>query len=246
MNKPVEVKSKFLVNAKILKSKQNEIEESTTKLKVYAIKETKLIQARRYYAAAKIQGLVRGFLSRLEFYELKRTYRAVVHIQRFIRGKLGRIRWQREYWKSLSVVKSNTALQVLLERSTIVRHDEKTAWQEMFDPLTYGFWYYNTRNHSNIWTCPVVFQHNLVCKWEGFQEFGGSSGGGRCRCVFKTLIEYHGHIQTAHKWFCPACDSKNSGVVFPRCSLCENTFAESGINTEKVGILYNAAHSSSI
>lgn len=29
-------------------------------------------------------------------------------------------------------------------------------------------------------------------------------------------------------WYCPACDFKNSGVLFPRCEACDNTLDPSG------------------
>jgi hypothetical protein len=109
----------------------------------------------------------------------------------------------------------------------------------MYDPTTFGFWYFNERNRSNVWKCPQVFQQNLVCKWDGFQAYGGGeSGGQRCRCVFNNLSEYHTHMYTAHKWFCPACDTKNPGIVFPRCAMCDNITSENGENTEKVHCPY--------
>ena len=63
----------------------------------------------------------------------------------------------------------------------------------MYDPVTFGFWYYNTKTEQNTWDCPVIFQKTLFCPWDGFQEYGGSSGGARgkkCRCVFDNVLAY--------------------------------------------------------
>lgn len=91
-------------------------------------------------------------------------------IQRVILGKIGRLRWKREYWRSVSVVKSDTALKVILggfivicsmkvshcnaclpnpqeilSRSSVLRSVVKQGqhgyhWEELFDPLTDSFW----------------------------------------------------------------------------------------------------------
>ena len=91
---------------------QNYAISSTIQLKRFAEKESKLNEARQYYAAARIQGLIRGFLARILFKKLQREYRAVLMIQKLVRGRFGRAKWMREYNKSISVVKSETALQV--------------------------------------------------------------------------------------------------------------------------------------
>ena len=43
----------------------------------------------------------------------RKMYNAVKLIQKMIRGKLGKIRWKLEYWRSVSVVKSDSALKVM-------------------------------------------------------------------------------------------------------------------------------------
>lgn len=121
---------------------------------------------RKFYAASKIGALVRGYLDRLLCNRLRRRLRAIRTIQRIILGKLGRLRWKREYWRSVSVVKSDTALQVayigallklhcavyitcfaqeLLARSSLLRTAEQEGsrgyhWSEYLDPLTDSFW----------------------------------------------------------------------------------------------------------
>lgn len=61
---------------------------------------------------AKIQALIRGFLDRVFCKKLRREARAVRLLQRIIRGKLGRIRFKIAYWRSLSIVKTDSGLQV--------------------------------------------------------------------------------------------------------------------------------------
>ena len=104
----------------------------------------------------------------------------------------------------------------------------------MFDPVTFGFWYYNCKTGQNTWNCPVSLQSNLVCTWEGYQCFGAGPSQQLCRCVFGTVIEYQGHMRTAHKWFCMACDSKNTGMEFPVCGVCGNTLSEDGENAVEI------------
>jgi hypothetical protein len=67
---------------------------------------------REFFAASKIAALIRGYLDRLLCNRLKKRLRAIRTIQRIILGKIGRLRWKREYWRSVSVVKSDSALQV--------------------------------------------------------------------------------------------------------------------------------------
>jgi hypothetical protein len=112
----------------------------------------------------------------------------------------------------------------------------------MYDPITYGFWYYHEHYDLNTWNCPLVLQKELVCKWDGYHQYGGSGGapsaGGvskqRCRCVFDNMTEYQGHMIRAHKWYCPSCESKNVGLVFPVCAVCENIYSEDGENIVEV------------
>ena len=54
--------------------------------------------------------------------------------------------------------------------------------------------YLNVTNKLNTWRCPLVFQKDLICTWDGYQEFGGMSSQGRCRCVFATVMEFQEHL----------------------------------------------------
>jgi hypothetical protein len=85
-------------------------------LKVIIINIFKNITPREYYASSKIGSIIRGYLARLYCNELLRQIHAAIVIQRLIRGKLGRIKWMREYWLKLSVVKSRHALVVKLKQ----------------------------------------------------------------------------------------------------------------------------------
>eukprot|EP01041_Mallomonas_annulata_P008158 gene8158-16774_t len=198
--------------------------------------------SRLYYAASKIQALIRGFLARRLCAELLRQIHAAIIIQRTMRGKLGRMRWMNEFWSRQSVVKSKHALALIVTRSKIIREEEVTfrgfkkpgAWKELYDPATECFWYYNTRTGQNTWQCPVSLQKEFVCKWEGFHIFGGRTNDTRCRCVFNTAMEYHNHLSNAHSWHCEACGYKNTGVMFPTCGLCENTKSGDGEDGEQV------------
>jgi hypothetical protein len=193
---------------------------------------------REYYASARIQGIIRGFLARLLFQEKVRIYRATVMIQKLMRGKLGRIRWMRHYWLSRSVVKSATALADLVARSRVVRSDgQERGWKEMFDSVTFGFWYYHEHYGMNTWNCPLILQKELVCRWDGYHKFGGAPFQKRCRCVFDNMLEYQGHMMKAHRWYCPSCEAKNTGLVFPECATCGNTLSEEGESAVDVSLI---------
>ena len=141
-----------------------------------------------------------------------------------------------------NILTSHVFPKQILLRSKTVRQEEKKAyghvqkgpWKELYDPATDCFWYYNVRTQQNTWQCPLSLQKGLVCSWEGYQVFGGSSLQGRCRCVFATMEEYQGHLRRAHAWHCTACGQRNAGIVFPVCNLCENTKSGDGLDGEQV------------
>jgi hypothetical protein len=74
---------------------------------------------REHHAASRIQGIVRGYLSRQKFMFLVIRLRACLTIQRIVRGRLGRKRWWKFYYLRTAVVKSDTALQVLQYESKL-------------------------------------------------------------------------------------------------------------------------------
>lgn len=151
------------------------------------------------------------------------------------------------------MVKSERALEELLDRSSMTRESDggmKHFWQEFYDPLTDSFWYYNKRNKRNTWECPLCFQRDMVCMWNGgyvgaeytapapavVEKHGmyrkkGSEAPVKecaapssmcCRMVFDQVSNYHNHLRTAHKWYCPACETKNTAATYPKCMLCGN------------------------
>ena len=189
-----------------------------------------LRDAKIYYAASRISGIVRGFLARFHYRELLQRRDATIVLQSLVRGRLGRVRWMMYFWLDKSVVKSVPALKILLERSTLLREAGSALkhWQEYFDPLTDSIWYYNPRNRRNVWDCPACFQHELVCTWDGFQSYGGLPSQGPCRKIFTTIGDYTQHMKTAHPWHCPACGTTNRGMCFPFCPACENTLSPDG------------------
>lgn len=243
----------------LLKHKHDKIlkiEEQERILKYYTNHEIKVTNARVYYAASRINALVRGFLDRAICKKLRLQQRAIQLIQKVFKGKLGRLRWRKEYWRSLSIVKSDSALKEILERSTMIREKivrnkkYRDHWKEMYDPLTEAFWYYNQITKQNTWQIPVCFQNKLICYWSGFESAGGISGSEivssqlfishlqqsnykslphiPCRCVFATVPEYYNHLRTMHSWYCVACFNKNPGLSFPVCTLCQNRYSEKG------------------
>jgi hypothetical protein len=154
-----------------------EIENEKDRIVQHVTKEKKLQDAREYYSASRISGLIKGFLARVIYRELLEELHATRVIQRVMRGKLGRMRWAYEYWKSISVVKSNEALAAIIERSTITREVTLVGalgymWKEYFDPYTNSYWYYNKRNRLNTWQCPLPLQKTMICHWDGFYSFG--------------------------------------------------------------------------
>ena len=193
-------------------------------------REQSLRQAKEFYAAARISALVRGFLARLGYRTRLLHSRSALVLQRLVRGWLGRLRWKSEYWRTVSVVGSRGALQEMLKRSRLVREEVRRRggdssgfrWKELFDPLTESFWYFNGLTGESSWTCPLAMQSGLVCRWEGFAEFGGLPCQDRCRCLFDSLRAYHNHLTREHRWYCPACSHRNPGLAFPTCVMCGN------------------------
>eukprot|EP00601_Ochromonadales_sp_CCMP2298_P030878 CAMPEP_0173329798 /NCGR_PEP_ID=MMETSP1144-20121109/2904_1 /TAXON_ID=483371 /ORGANISM="non described non described, Strain CCMP2298" /LENGTH=336 /DNA_ID=CAMNT_0014274425 /DNA_START=382 /DNA_END=1389 /DNA_ORIENTATION=+ len=222
-----------------------------------AAKGQQITKAREYYAASKVQALVTGYLDRL-ICKRKRAYlRTIQLLQRIMQGKLGRIRWKREYYRSVSVVKSDKALQEIIQRSSLLREAKIAGkggycWFEYFDPLSDSFWYYNSATKLNTWQVPLVFQKGLVCSWEGFKEFGGAltstsstvhgpnNHTSACRATFDTMDAYRNHLRLEHAWYCISCHTKNPGLCFPLCGLCGNTYSEGGVSGEIA--LRDAAH----
>lgn len=150
------------------------------------------------------------------------------------------MRWKREYYRSISVVKSDRALAELLDRSTELRSEtiylkkgKTQIWKEYFDPLSDSFWYYNTTTKQNTWQCPLVFQKTLICPWLGYASFGDMPHQKACRSVLGTMEEYRNHLRTAHTWYCMACFQRNSGLNFPHCHLCGNKISGEGEDGEK-------------
>ena len=60
-------------------------------LKRSATKGQQILKAREYYAASRIQSIVRGFLDRLVCNKRRRYLRAVRLIQKVMKGKLGMV-----------------------------------------------------------------------------------------------------------------------------------------------------------
>ena len=193
-----------------------------------------LLDARTFYAAARVQGIIRGFLARFHYKELILRRDASITLQSLVRGRLGRVRWVTEFWLQKSVVKSLPALDAILERSKLLREggseyrNDPKHWEEYWDPLTDSFWYFNPRLKLNTWDVPPCFQHELVCCWNGFQAYGGLPSQKECRKVFHSVSDYRLHMNTAHRWHCPSCGTTNKGLSFPTCVMCENTLSPDG------------------
>jgi hypothetical protein len=77
----------------------------------------------------------------------------------------------------------------------------------------------------------------VVCTWDGNKRFGAlSTTSKRCRCVFSNEMEYRGHMLHAHTWYCPSCETRNTGLSFPKCEMCSNVLSEDGENAADVMI----------
>lgn len=234
-SKKLDIKKNLYENQHILKYEEGFLLKTATKAQ-------QILKAREYYAASRIQGIVRGYLDRLVCMKIRKYIRALKLIQRIMLGKLGRIRWKREYWRSLSVVKSDPALEEILERSTLLREDSvginkhKQIWCEYYDPLSEAFWYYNKKTKQNTWIVPLCFQKTLICHWNGYYDSGGIPNQSPCRCVFDTIDSYRNHLRLGHVWYCIACHQRNPGLIFPKCSLCGNRYNKNGIDGEEAMI----------
>ena len=233
----MERRGRVLEIRKLLNQKKYDIGLESDVLVVEAESAVRLEKAKQFYASCRIQGIVRGFLARCTVHDLLVKFRALKVIQRIMRGKLGRLKWMREYWKSISVVKSPEALVELVKRSTMKRESAAgygAHWQEYYDPVSGAFWYLERKSRMTTWNCPLTLQKNLICTWNGYMEFGGMPSDPKCRKVFDSVAEYHGHIRDCHKWFCVSCNTKNKGANFPVCSLCGNQNDENGDDGEEI------------
>jgi hypothetical protein len=142
MSKAVQRRGRVLEIRKLLNEKKYDIGVESDILVGDAEEAVKLDKAKQYYASCRIQGIVRGFLARFIAQDKMARYRAGQLLQRIMRGKLGRLRWMREYWKSISVVKSPEALVELIKRSSMKREiTGGSHWQEYYDPVSGAFWY---------------------------------------------------------------------------------------------------------
>jgi replication-associated recombination protein RarA len=94
------------------KNRLDAIDAERDALRAVARKQEVVDEARRYYAAARMQGVIRGFLSRLETVVRRSEYRAALRIQKILRGRQGKKRWLAQYWRSEAVVKTQSALEV--------------------------------------------------------------------------------------------------------------------------------------
>lgn len=112
---------------------------------VTAKRQERLLRAKEEFAATHLAALVRGFLARCVFRRHIIEKKAAVSVQRIVRGLIGRRKWKKEFYKSVSVVKSAFALELLLSRSRLLRESIQLRrgfgkssyhWQELFDPLT--------------------------------------------------------------------------------------------------------------
>ena len=210
MRIPVERKLGQLSTKKNELDLVNEIEAGAESLERQMDHDRRVMLARKFRAASRVQGLIRGFLGSMVAAQLRLELKSAIVVQSLVRGFLGRKRWMYEYWKKVSVVKSIQGLEDLLARSNLIRQSrDKPIWREYFDPLSNCFWYYEPRTRKNMWDCPVTFQRDLVCPWNGFKEYGGLPSQKKCRCVFDTAIAYQNHLRFAHRWYCAACDSAN-------------------------------------
>lgn len=239
MKASIEKKFNYLSIVKKKHDTLDSIDRQEVSFQRYAAHQERITQAREFYAASRIGALIRGYLDRIACKKLRRYRRAVLLIQRLMKGKLGRMRWQREYFRSVSVVKSDHALAEILKRSKVLReHIQPTArskvhWQELFDPLTNSFWYFNLVTRQNTWVVPFCFQKDLICTWEGYEEYGGMPKCPPCRAVFSNAEAYANHQLTAHKWYCNACFQCNSGLLFPTCPVCGNKYSVDGQDGER-------------
>ncbi len=226
MSKAVGRRAHVLEIRKLLNQKKYDIGVESDLLVTEADEAASLEKGKQHYASCRIQGIVRGFLARIMARQMLVEYRAGNILRRVARGKLGRMKWMLEYWKSISVVKSPEALEALLERSVPHRDSKEAggpAWRELYDPVSGAFWYYERKTKMTTWNCPLALQKNLVCSWNGYAGFGGLPSDGPCRVVFDNIAQYQGHLANTHKWFCVACGNKNFGASFPVCNLCGNS-----------------------
>ena len=94
MSKAVGRRAEILAIRKELNQNQYDIAIESDQLVDDAAAAARLEKAKQHYASCRIQGIVRGFLSRVLFRELLAEYRAANLIQRIMRGKLGRMKWK--------------------------------------------------------------------------------------------------------------------------------------------------------
>mmetsp|Transcript_33910 Transcript_33910/g.44731 ORF Transcript_33910/g.44731 Transcript_33910/m.44731 type:complete len:1022 (+) Transcript_33910:225-3290(+) len=182
-------------------------------------------------AATKIQAVARGFLGRLLVEELILLRDAAILVQKRWRGIKGRMIASEERWKRVAVAPSLYAVKLMLFRSKVIKRAGN--WTEYWDPDTNSFWYFNkVENNHSTWDPPECFKDKLTCVWDPWPFPYSSPFDKPCRRRFKTMAEYQAHRAFGHMWACLSCQHRNSGLNFPKCSLCGNKADEDGNNLE--------------
>ena len=97
--------------------------------------------------------------------------------------------------------------------------------------MTNSFWYLNRENMLTTWDCPVPLQKELVCSWDDIRYAAFRTATAavltqhdegitrKCRCVFKSVIEYQRHIQNFHRWVKQITTSVSFGMLFILCRV---------------------------
>jgi hypothetical protein len=176
--------------------------------------------ARKNAAATCIASLYRGFLGRLDAEAKLRERNAARGIQRRWRGVLGKRRAQMRRWELQGVAPSPHALSIITRRSRVACRVKE--WREMYDPDTRSFWYLHESEMISSWEPPDCFKSLLTCVWDPWPHPYLSPLDKPCRQSFPSRKSYISHRLTAHRWQCRACESMETSLTFPVCSICGN------------------------
>ena len=198
------------------------IKEQSLGLQIAAHEHAGKSQDKYDYAATLINAGARGYFGRLLGQEQRLQTLGALKIQCAYRGMLGRMRAEEERWRKVRVAPTKYALNIVRLRSKVIM--DRGDWLELLDPFTNTFWYLNRRNTHSTWTPPPEFEQDLFCMWDPWPHpyESLSDSNQPCRMVFKTVDQYQNHRRHAHNWICPACEVKNSSLLFPQCGVCAN------------------------
>ncbi|KAH9090935.1 hypothetical protein Ae201684P_006339 [Aphanomyces euteiches] len=136
------------------------------------------------FVATSLQRFYRGWKGRVVASIARHRHLSAIQIQRIVRGRQGRRKALRERRRQNMVLQSPWAMRQLISRSIPIR--TIGPWQELLDPWTNEFYYFEVNTQDSQWQPPPEYVEFLKCDWRD------------CSFVAHTTNEIHDHKRTLH------------------------------------------------